>query len=211
MKDSVDMFLVGESLSAGVAAGRGMVDGFSPTIDLRDPLSSMSFIDSSECLHSFLLCLSPVSAILIELLRDFEDRPRGLSSPPWNGEPVWGSSYWELQCRLVVLLWGRGLRCDPYGFVPVYDGRIFRGGSVSWVFSLGKVGRVGDVEIIPDEVELGGRADVDVVKVVSGWADQGIPRTAAGRLLGNWGACWTCCPQAESNEVSGQVCGSGVV
>ncbi len=154
VKDSVDMLLVRESLDAGVAACGGIVNGFSSTIDLWDPLSSISFINSSERLCSFTLCLSPVPVILIELLRDLEDRPRGLPSPPWDGEPVWGSSYWELWCGLVALLWCRGSRCDSYGFVPVYNRRVFHDGSMIRVFSLGKVGSVGNIEVVPDEVEL---------------------------------------------------------
>ncbi len=88
MKDSIDMFLVRESLGTGVAACGGIVNGFSSTIDLQDSFSSMPFIDSSERFCSFTLCLSPVPVMLIELLRDLEDRPWGLASPPWNGEPV---------------------------------------------------------------------------------------------------------------------------
>ncbi len=77
------------------------------------------------------------------------------------------------------------------------------GGSVVWVFPLG------NIEVVPDEVELSGGADIDVVRVIGGWVNWGIPSTTAGRLLGCWGACWACCPQAKSYEVSGQVCGSG--
>ncbi len=211
VKDSVDILRLGESLSAGVAVCRGVVNGLSSTIDLRDPFSSMSFIDSSERLRSLSFCSSPLFVMLIELFCDVDNGPWRLPPPPWNGESVWGSSYWELWCRLCGLLWGWGSCRDPYGFVPVYDGGIFCGGSMGWVFWLGKVGSVGNIEVIPDEVELSGGADVDVMGVIGDRANCGIPRTTAGRWLGDGGACWACCPQAESNEVSGQVCGSGIV
>ncbi len=82
--DSVDVSLLGGSLSTGDAVCGGVVNGLSSTVDLWDSLSSMSFIDPSELLCSFPLCLPSVPGILGELLCDFNDRPRRLPSSSWN-------------------------------------------------------------------------------------------------------------------------------
>ncbi len=88
MENSVDIFLVGESLGTGNTVCGGVVNGLSSTVDLWDPSSRMAFIDSSERFRPFSLCLSPVSAILVELFRDLNDGPRRLPSSSWNIEPL---------------------------------------------------------------------------------------------------------------------------
>ncbi len=143
VEDSIDELLIGESLGAGVTVCRGVVNGLSSTVDLRDSLSLMSFINSSELFCSPTLCLPSVSGILGELFHNLDDRPWRFPSPPWNVEPL-NSSLWELWRGLIILLWGSGRSCrDSYGFIPVYDGRVFCSSPTVWVLSWGKEGRVG--------------------------------------------------------------------
>ncbi len=106
MEDSIDVLLGGESLGAGIAVCGGVVNGLSLTVDLRDALSPMSFIDPPELLCSLTLCLPSVSGILGELFRDFNNGSWRLPSPPWNVKPSLDFSLWELRCGLIVLLWG---------------------------------------------------------------------------------------------------------
>ncbi len=144
MEDSINILLVGEPFGPGVASCRGVVNGLSSTVDLRDSLSPMSFIDPSELLCSLTLCLSSVPGILGELFHDLNDRSGRLPSSPWNVEPSSCFSLWELWCRLIVLLWWSGGSCrDLYGFIPVYNGRVLRSSPTVWVFSWEKEGHVG--------------------------------------------------------------------
>ncbi len=190
-EDPIDVLLTGESLSAGVAVCRGVVNGLSLAVDLWDSLSPMSFIDPSELLCSLTLCLPSVPGKLGELFCNFNNRSWRLPSSPWNVEPFLDFSLWELWCRLVVLLWGSGGSCrDSYGFVPVYDGRVLCSSPTVWVFSWGKECSVGKIEVVPDKVELRGGADKNVVGSIAGCWYWDIPRTTAGRLLRGWGTAF---------------------
>ncbi len=144
MGDPIDVLLIGESLGAGIAVCGGVVNGLSSTVDLRDPLSLISFIDPAELLCLLSLCLSSVPGILIELFCDLNDGSRGFPSSPWNVESSVDFSWWKLWCGLSGWLWGSGRLCrNSYGFVPVYGGRVFCGSPAIWVFSQGEEGRVG--------------------------------------------------------------------
>ncbi len=52
IKDSIDRFLVRESLGAGVAVCGGVVNGIPSAVDLWDSLFVVSFIDSPELLSA---------------------------------------------------------------------------------------------------------------------------------------------------------------
>ncbi len=213
MEYYVDILLcVGKSLCTGDAVCTGVVNGLCSTVDLWDPLSGMSFIDSSDRLCPLSLCLSSVDGRLGELFRDFDDGSWRLPSPSWNIEPFPVPSWGKFWCGLAVLYWGSGrLRCDSYRFVPVYDGRIFHGSPTVWVFPRGKEGSVEEIEVVPDEIELGGGADKDVVGTAGRGENWDTPRTVAGSSFGDRGLSWACCLQAKLNEVSGQFCGSSEV
>ncbi len=74
VENSIDVSLVvGGSLGTAGAVCGGVVNGLPSAVDLWDPLSPMSFIDSSEFLRSLPLRLSPIPAILVELFRDLND------------------------------------------------------------------------------------------------------------------------------------------
>ncbi len=144
MKDPIDVFLVRKSFSANVAVCGGVINGLSSTVDLLNPSSPDSFVNPPELLRSLAFCLSSVPGKLVELLRDLNDGSWGFSPPSWNDKSTWGFSWWELWCRLVVLLWGSGRSChDSYGFVPVYNGRVLCSSPAVWVFSWGDEGSVG--------------------------------------------------------------------